>query len=51
MFDPWSLENAVILLTAADLLNGECPDCGGPLEDEGGGVYRSRGCGERFGAG
>ena len=29
MFDPWSLESAVMLLTAADLLDGECPECGG----------------------
>ena len=34
MFDPWSLESAVILLAAADLLDGECPDCGARFAGE-----------------
>ena len=50
MFDPWSLESAVILLTAADLLDRECRECGGKLEDEGNGVWRCRGCGNRRGS-
>jgi tRNA(Ile2) C34 agmatinyltransferase TiaS len=40
-----SPEGAVAVMALADLADGECPKCGGSLEEKGGGFHRCGKCG------
>lgn len=43
-----SLEGGLVVLAMSQLIDGECPECGGPLEKVGEYTYKCQECGTMF---